>query len=156
MLPEGWRFIPARLAGLVVGPDQVPLDPEDTFTFDCVGGPGGYQPECCGHADTCGHTGVHQVGAIKWTHDAGRWQCPWLRDGACAIWRKRPISCRLFPLGLSIFREVSAIAIWKQKGVEQTCGPCHRGRLWTVREWLEHNDIETLLPPAIASHRSEI
>ena len=155
-LPDGWRFMPAHYARAVLEDYLIPLNLEDTFTFDCVGG-GPNGPECCGHSDNChgdpGHE-VHQVGSIPWIHTRDRWVCPWLaKDGRCLVHINRPISCRMFPIGMTFYHPVPAIALWKTVGVERTCEPCHHGRTWTVEEWLVANNMEKLIPKAIGQHR---
>lgn len=145
ILPDGWRFVPARLAGALLEPGYKPLDLTDTFTFDCKG-----LGDCCGHADDCGHRDLHAVGAIKWTHSDRRWQCPFVKDHLCLIHKSRPISCRLFPVGLNLFPEGKAVALWWTIGCEKTCTPCYSGRRWTVEEWLDDNGMTERLAPVIA------
>lgn len=136
-LPEGWKIaslLEAKGYGLALGIEPVRL--KDSFHFECV-----QTGECCQHPDAQpnGCTHFHSVGTIKWEKKQGIWRCPKLEgENVCTIHPERPLTCRLFPLGISMVRQARRVVVWKFKA-PQRCLPCYdQPRRWTVMSWLAH------------------
>lgn len=135
-LLEGWKFAsPQEGRALIPDPQFAPVRLTESFRFDCKG-----VGECCWHwaKRTCQH--VHRVGQIDWRLREGRWQCPFWNEGnrQCNIYEERPLVCRLYPLGVSVFREARRVVVWKF-ATPTRCLPCHTGPKHTVAGWLADN-----------------
>lgn len=115
---------------------RVKLD--SVFRWDCQG-----EGTCCGHETPCAHgdvTGNHRIGPILWERRGGRWGCPFLRGGKlCGIHPDRPLTCRLFPLGIVIDPNAKVVYLYRAEEAAQQCPPCaDTTRAWTVEEYLEN------------------
>lgn len=135
MLKAGWSIADKQeAAALLRNPDMTPVGLADRFRFRCV-----KSGECCYHEATslCRH--VHNVDGIDWRLFHGIWKCPFLGvDLKCNIYEERPISCRLFPLGLNIYPDVKKIVLWKFTRPVR-CVSCYGGTKHVVSDWVREN-----------------
>jgi Fe-S-cluster containining protein len=71
--------------------------------------------------------------------------CPFLTDKGCGVYSDRPWPCRMYPVGLATSRDTPDG--WRGERFyfllkEAGCKGFEEAREWTVREWLEDQDVD--------------
>ncbi|MHC5037754.1 MAG: YkgJ family cysteine cluster protein [Planctomycetota bacterium] len=71
--------------------------------------------------------------------------CPFLKADGCSIYTDRPWPCRMYPLGLAAQKDTPDG--WRGERFyfllqEEGCRGFDEGKSWTVRQWLEDQEIE--------------
>jgi hypothetical protein len=148
----------------------IPLSQTDTFIFGCHGEMACFN-SCCRDLNqylspfdilrakrhlglssaeflsrfTRSHTGQESglpVITLK-TEPSSGFQCPFVRPEGCLIYESRPASCRLYPLARALCRSRDTGAMVEQYFLirEPHCRGFEAGRSWTVREWVEDQQV---------------
>jgi len=85
------------------------------------------------------------VVVLKMTEDQNK-KCPFVSDAGCTIYEDRPWSCRMYPLGLASSKtdEQEGEEFCFIVDQEETfCQGFNEGKVWTVEEWLNDQDVGT-------------
>jgi Fe-S-cluster containining protein len=150
--------------------NMIPLSENDTFTFSCSRKVPCFN-ECCrdlnqfltpydilrlkqrlglssslfleryASQQTGPETGLPVI-TLK-TEFAKKLQCPFVTPSGCSVYEDRPSSCRTYPLLriASRSRETGEIAERFILLKEPHCLGFERGRTWTIREWIENQEV---------------
>jgi uncharacterized protein len=78
------------------------------------------------------------------TNPATGFLCPFVRPEGCAVYENRPASCRLYPLARSLTRSRETGQLSEQYFLikELHCQGFQNGSAWTVRQWLDDQNVE--------------
>lgn len=78
------------------------------------------------------------------TDYAHGFKCPFVTPSGCRVYEDRPSSCRTYPLirVASRSRETGTLMEQYMLLKEAHCLGCEQERHWTVREWIENQEIE--------------
>jgi len=70
-------------------------------------------------------------------------RCPFVAPEGCAIYADRPWPCRMYPLGLAAGHDDQQAPAEEFYFLlrEEVCRGFDAGRAWTVREWLDDQDV---------------
>jgi uncharacterized protein len=74
--------------------------------------------------------------------DDGAKTCPFVTEKGCEIYSDRPWPCRMYPLGLASPDTASQDEEFFFLLKEDVCGGFDTDKKWTVREWLEDQEVE--------------
>ena len=147
-----------------------PLSSNDTFKFSCSKNVACFN-ECCRDLNqfltpydilrlknrlgltssifleqyTTQHTGPETglpIITLK-TDYAHEFKCPFVTASGCRVYEDRPSSCRTYPLMrvASRSRETGTVAEQYMLLKEAHCLGCKQGQNWTVREWIEYQEV---------------
>jgi Fe-S-cluster containining protein len=147
-----------------------PLSPNDTFKFSCTQKIACFN-ECCRDLNqfltpydilrlknrlgltssifleryTTQHTGPETglpIITLKTDH-ANKFKCPFVTASGCRVYEDRPSSCRTYPLIRVASRSGAAATVTEQYMLleETHCLGCKQGKNWTVREWIENQEV---------------
>ena len=147
-----------------------PLSSNDTFKFSCSKNVACFN-ECCRDLNqfltpydilrlknrlgltssifleqyTTQHTGPETglpIITLK-TDYAHEFKCPFVTTSGCRVYEDRPSSCRTYPLirVASRSRETGTVAEQYMLLKETHCLGCQQGQNWTVREWIENQEM---------------
>jgi Fe-S-cluster containining protein len=147
-----------------------PLSSNDTFKFSCSKNVACFN-ECCRDLNqfltpydilrlknrlgltssifleqyTTQHTGPETglpIITLK-TDYAHEFKCPFVTASGCRVYEDRPSSCRTYPLirVASRSRETGTVAEQYMLLKETHCLGCQQGQNWTVREWIENQEV---------------
>lgn len=75
--------------------------------------------------------------------DGAERRCPFVGPEGCSIYADRPWPCRMYPLGLAVGHDNQQAPAEEFYFLlrEEVCRGFDEGRDWTVREWLEDQDV---------------
>lgn len=81
---------------------------------------------------------------LRMSEDAEK-SCPFVTDSGCGIYEDRPWPCRMYPMGLAASRDTPDG--WRGERFyflmeEEGCQGYAENTEWTVKEWLEDQDVE--------------
>lgn len=168
-----WSFVPFTTAAgrPIHGTHLRGVGLEDTFQFECT-----LCGNCCVDRHQLLSTGVTaweicRIAAQRGLHDLDRFfftrisgsaqwlqpqmrqpsdRCIFLRGSRCLVHQVKPLQCRLAPLGITLDEDNLAIGLTLPVGRESWCPGMGRGRVWTVKEWLVHNEARSALAHMVA------
>ncbi len=77
------------------------------------------------------------------TDYAHKFKCPFVTASGCRVYEDRPSSCRTYPLirVASRSRETGTVTEQYMLLKEAHCLGCQQGQNWTVREWIENQEV---------------
>jgi len=77
------------------------------------------------------------------TDDPHKLKCPFVTSSGCSVYEDRPSSCRTYPLMRIASRSRDTSKITEQYILlkEPHCLGCEQGRTWTIRKWIEDQDV---------------